>query len=434
MNSKTANAVSTLRVARLSVALLLAINMFNYVDRVVLAQVQPQIEEAFLAGAKDAKSSSGDLAMAFLLSYMCTAPLFGWLADRMSRWKLIGMAVIVWSLASGASGLAASFTMLLVTRLFVGIGEAAYGPAAPTIIADLFPIKRRGSVLAWFYVAIPVGGALGYAFAGVVAAMWNWRWAFYLVAPPGIVLGLLCFMMPEPVRGAAETEADAPARPATGRRGRLDNYLALLRTPSYLWNTAGMAAMTFAIGGVSFWMPAYIHQFNPRAHPGSDGLIFGALTAVAGLSATLLGMLTADRLSPRYPGAYFLVSGIAMLLGFPCFLLVLATPFDWLWSGPLIFLAEFCLFFNTGPTNTIIANVTHPSIRSTAFAFNIFIIHLLGDAISPKLMGTLSDLYDGNMKVGFLAVSGAILVGGICWLLGTRHLERDTRLAPTRMA
>ena len=95
---------------------------------------------------------------------MCTAPIFGWLADRFSRWILIGISVAIWSLASGWSGLATSFAVLLCTRLFVGIGEAGYGPAAPTIIADLYPVKTRGRVLAWFYVAIPGRERIGLRF------------------------------------------------------------------------------------------------------------------------------------------------------------------------------------------------------------------------------------------------------------------------------
>ena len=436
MSSETASVVPTGRVARLSVLLLLAINMLNYVDRYVLAATEHNIADELLPNEQDSQYWMGLLATAFLFAYMFAAPIFGWMADRRSRWKLIGTAVIVWSLASGASGHAPTYALLLVTRLFVGIGEAAYGPAAPTIISDLFPIKRRGTVLAWFYVAIPVGSALGYVWGstiagGAISLYLDWRWAFYLVVPPGLLLGLLCFLMPEPVRGAAETTTEFVAIPRASHRAKLDDYWTLLRTPSYVWNTAGMTAMTFAIGGVSFWMPRYIEKFRGVPGQGRVGLIFGALTAVAGLTATLLGGWVADRLSRRRPGAYFSVSGTAMLLSFPFFLLALEVPFPWAWA--CIFLAEFFLFFNTGPTNTIVANVTHPTIRSTAYALNIFVIHLLGDAISPPLIGKLNGLADGNMNVGFQAVSLAILIGGICWLCGARHLERDTQLAPTRI-
>ena len=145
----------------------------------------------------------GWLVSAFLISYMAISPVFGWLADRFPRWKLIALGVILWSLASGASGLALSFTMLLATRVFIGVGEAAYGPVAPTLIADLYPISSRGKVLAWFYAAIPVGPALGYSLGKAMLS--HWRWAFYSVMPPGILLGIWCLLMPEPRRGLSDS-------------------------------------------------------------------------------------------------------------------------------------------------------------------------------------------------------------------------------------
>src|SRR5213593_1511628 len=180
-----------MRSARLAVALLLAINVFNYLDRYVLAAVEPRIASALVKDDPHALAKMGSLATAFLISYMVTAPIFGWLADRMSRWLLVGVSVVLWSLASGGSGLAPTFSMLLITRLFVGIGEAGYGPAAPTIISDLFPVQKRGSVLAWFYLAIPVGSAIGYAVGGWVGAHYGWRSAFYVVVPPGLLLGIV---------------------------------------------------------------------------------------------------------------------------------------------------------------------------------------------------------------------------------------------------
>ena len=147
--------------------LLLAINLFNYIDRQVLAAVEPEIRQELLADDPSPKFKTGCLSMAFVITYMLIAPLFGWLADRMRRWALVGIGVVLWSLASGASGidwavpLALAFWLLLLTRCFVGVGEAAYGPVAPTMISDLYPVRERGRVLSLFYMAIPVGGALG---------------------------------------------------------------------------------------------------------------------------------------------------------------------------------------------------------------------------------------------------------------------------------
>jgi MFS family permease len=406
--------------ARASLTLLLLINLFNYIDRYVLAAVEPEIAREFFPGQHDSAATlakMGSLATAFLISYMVAAPLFGWLADRMSRWLLVGVGVIVWSLASGGSGAAATFTLLLVTRMFVGIGEAGYGPAAPTIISDLYPLKRRGSVLAWFYMAIPVGSAIGYGLGALIGSLINWRWAFYAVVPPGILLGVLCFMKRDPPRG----QADATA---VKRRATLADYGALLRNRSYMLNTAGMTAMTFAIGGISYWMPRYLTEV--RGGPPSSKIWFGVITAAAGLIATLLGGIAGDKLRDRgVRGAYFLVSAAGIMLACPCVLAMLYTPFPWAWVA--IFAAEFCLFFNTGPSNTILANVTHPSIRATAFALNIFIIHALGDAVSPPLLGAAAGRFSWN--VAFFVVAGVMALAAALWFCGARFLDRDTAAA-----
>jgi MFS family permease len=444
--------------ARSALALLLLINLFNYIDRYVLAAVVDPLTESFFGahagaagsasldalqnwcriylGFKPERALIGMLSTAFMVMYMVGAPVFGRLAERRSRWVLIGVGVLLWSLASGASGLAATFFALLLTRCFVGVGEAAYGPVAPALLSDFYPVKVRGRVLAWFYMAIPVGSALGYMLGGAVAQssigslgarllgvhVESWRWAFYLVVLPGLALSLWSFFKREPPRGQADL---APGiKPATVH---WRDYLIVLRTPSYVLCTLGMTAMTFAIGGIGFWMPYYL-----KHRPGAGGqieVVFGGITCVAGVAATLLGGMAGDRLRRRFSGSYFLVSGLAMLLGFPFLLAMLRAPFPVIWV--LVFVTSFCLFFNTGPTNTILANVTHPSLRAGAFALNIFVIHALGDVLSPVVIGIISDRYD--MNHAFMVVGAMFLVAAVFWLAGARFLKRDTELAPTRL-
>jgi len=394
---------------RNALALLLVINLFCYLDRYILASIIPALKAAFLPGDPNANGKMGLLATAFLVSYMLTAPVFGWLADRFSRWVIIGLSVALWSLASGASGLAGSYMALLATRVFLGIGEAGYGPAAPTIISDLYPLKKRGQMIAWFYMAIPVGSALGYAFGGFINARLGWRWAFYLVAPPGLLLAALCAFMPEPRRSTGAS----PARAA--------DYARLVKIPSLVLNILAQTAMTFAIGGLSIWAPTYINEARglPLAR---TNLIFGGILVVAGLFSTLLGGWLGDKLRPRFPGSYFLVSGCGMLLGFPATVAMLYVPFPAAWV--CIFVAIFFLFFNTGPSNTALANVTPPSMRATAFALNILVIHLFGDAASPSLIGWIKD--HGSWNLSFLTVSTAMLVAAVIWLCGMKALVRDT--------
>jgi MFS family permease len=403
---------------RLALLLLVLINLFNYLDRYVLAAVITRVGAAFLHGDTAEKAKLGALATVFLVSYMVLSPVFGMLGDRYARWKLIGLGVMIWSLASGASGLATGYWVLLATRAVVGVGEAAYGPVAPTLIADLFPVEARGRVMSWFYMAIPVGSALGYTLGGLADEHLNWRWGFYLVVPPGMLLGILCFLMPEPPRGPA-TESHA--------RIKLADYTALLRNRSYVWNTLAMTALTFAIGGIAYWMPDYISMYRKAGELGHVNKVFGVITVITGITATLSGGLVADWLRGKVKGSYFVVSGVALALAFPMLLLMLYRPFPmaWLW----IFMCEFCLFFNTGPSNAALANVTKASVRATAFAVNIFMIHALGDAISPAVIGFIADQTGDNMNLAFGVVGVVVLVGAACWLIGSRYLDRDTAVA-----
>lgn len=401
------------RRARTALFLLLGINLFNYIDRQVLAALEPEIRATFFkAGDANAMTMTGLLGDAFLVSYMLSAPLLGFLADRFSRWIIVGAAVVLWSLASGGSGLAATFSILLATRVFVGVGEGGYGPAAPTILSDLFPIENRGRVMAIFFAAIPVGSALGYVVGGMIGTHLGWRWAFYLVTPPGIILGLLCFFQKDP-RVAAHHLLQKT-------KLKMSDYLKLFRTRSYLLNCIAQTLMTFAVGGLGYWISSYLRFRNQS--PAFGMTIFGLITVVAGLSSTLIGGVVADKLRPRLPSSYFWVSGVGMLIGCPLFVLSLYIPFPAAWVA--MFLAIFFLFLNTGPSNTALANVSLPAVRATAFAINIFFIHAFGDVQAFWMLGYIGG--HANMHVAFLVVSGVILAAGVVWVMAARFLPADT--------
>ncbi len=417
------------RDATKAVALLLTINLFNYIDRYILAAVVPSLKAEFHLS----DDRAGLLATAFLYAYMFGAPILGRIAERFSRWWIVAGSVAVWSLASGWTGLAASFGVLLASRVVVGIGEAGYGPAAPALLSDYFPIERRGRMMALFYVAIPVGSAFGYVIGGQVNEWLGWRWAFFLVVPPGLLLAVLSLRMREP----------HPHRPRVISKGTLRaDARTLLRIPSYLLNTAAMTAMTFAIGGISFWIPTYMAQrlAEQRGLPALSALgdigtlsqfnkilaqvntTFGLIVVIAGIISTLAGSWVGDKLRPRYSGAYFTVSGIAILLAFPCTLAMLKLPFPYAWYA--VFGAVFFLFFNTGPANTALANVTSPAMRATAFAINIFLIHAFGDALSPPLIGWVKT--HTNWDTAFALVSLMMLLASALWFIAARYLGRDT--------
>ena len=405
------------RAAAAALTLLICLNLFNYIDRQVLSAVEVSISAEF----KTTQAQMGFLATAFLVVYMILAPVFGPLADRTSRWTLVGIGMLIQTVATLGSGLAGGYGSLLAMRCLVGAGDAAYGVAAPTIIADRYPVAKRGRMLAWFYAAIPVGSAIGYGVGGVTRDVTgNWRNAFFVIVAPMVLLGVLCFFFKDVRKTRPDAVAEA-AGPTVGRKPKFEQYKVLLHNKSYLLCCAGMTMMTFAMGGISFFLPRYLEQ-DRGLSPTAANLGIGAVIASSGLIATLAGGWLGDRLRPRFAGSYFLVSGAGLLAGFPLLLLLLVTPFPLAW--PVIFAACFCLFFNTGPANTIIANVTRPGIRATAYAANIFVIHALGDAISPTVIGLVADR--SSLSIGFVVVGVAMLVGGGLWLFGARFLEADT--------
>ncbi|HMP02114.1 MAG TPA: MFS transporter [Gemmatales bacterium] len=452
-----------------SLGMLLAINLLNYIDRYNLAAIVPTLETSsgfFEPGDPNIRGKLGLLMPAFMIAYMLFAPLFGSLGDRYNRWKLIAIGVALWTAATGLCGLATSWLMLLLMRCALGVGEAAYGPVAPAIIADLYPVEKRGQKIAWFYAAIPVGSALGYTLGGQIARF-DWRWVFFVMVPPGIIMAILAWFMPDPPRGQSDQVAEVKRR---SWKELWPEYRFILSIKSYWYDTVGMIAMTFAMGGVAFWMPYYVFKYSfeseqvprlgamvvglqaasalqplgvagvlPVLEPmadyaerskdaiATDNTIFGAILVVSGLMATLTGGWLGDQLRGRIKGAYFTVSAWGMIAGFGFFLAVLYVPWPLAWV--FVFLAVFCLFFNTGPMNAVLANVVPPSLRATAVALNILVIHALGDAISPYIIGFVAD--KSTLRLGFVVVSVMILASGVIWLIGARHEDPDTLAAPT---
>src|SRR5579862_5231759 len=182
-----------------------AMNLLNYVDRQVVPAVQESIKHEMLLS----DAQIGLLATAFLWVYLLTAPFFGALSTKWSRARVIGLGVALWSIATAAGGFAANYGELLVARALVGVGEAAYGTIAPAVLADVFPERMRGRIFALFYMAIPVGSALGYVLGGQIDAHYNWRAAFFVAGAPGLLLALLAVLLRDPPREEDGNVADA---------------------------------------------------------------------------------------------------------------------------------------------------------------------------------------------------------------------------------
>lgn len=388
--------------------LLFCINLVNYVDRQVLFALLPLIKADM--ALSDARL--GALASAFMLVYMCAAPMVAWRADRGSRVPWIAGGIGLWSLATGLGGFARNYAELFLARALVGVGESGYGAVSPSFVAEHFPKERRGGALALFSMAIPVGSALGYVLGGWIGGTWGWRSALWAAGLPGAVLCLLALRLKDP-RPAAAPGAPGPS---------LGDYARLYSIKSYLASTLAMTAMTFALGGLAVWMPSFLNRAWGLS-VAEAGTVFGALTVGAGLVGSLLGGWLGDKLLKVTGKAYFLVSGVGLVLALPAGVMAVQSS-SYPAALAFLFLAEALAFLNMGPLNGVIVWVTPPAVRNMAFAANIFVIHALGDAVSPALIGLASDRWglapalSGTML--FLGLAGAFC------LWGAGHVEKDS--------
>ena len=387
---------------RTALVVLTALNLLNYIDRSVLFAVQPLVQVEFHRSDAD----FGLLTSAFFLFYMFAAPLMGPLADRYSRRLIIVMGAFLWSGATLLTAATHSFQTLLIRHTLVGIGEASFVTISPTLVADLFPEEKRGRILGVFYLAIPVGTALGYIIGGNLGPRFGWRSPFYVASIPGFVLALLLLFIPEPERGMHDSLPETPER---------STILGLARNPAFWTATLGMATMTFALGGLSVWMPTFLSRV--RGYPlARANLIFGGITAFDGTVASLAGGWLGDRLLRRTKTGYYLVSAASMAMGVPVMIVALYTTGRTMLPG--ILLAEFLLLLNTAPLNAALINSVGAHIRATAIAVNIFMIHLLGDALSPWLIGKISDR--SSLQSGFISAVVAIAISSAILFYGMR--------------
>jgi MFS family permease len=410
------------RWAWVALVVLTLINMLNYLDRYVVPAVQESIKRSEI-GPTDAQL--GFLASAFLIVYMLAAPAAGLLGDRWVRPRLIAIGVGIWSLATAAAGLAHNYPSLLAARAAVGIGEAAYGTIAPALLADAFPERLRGRVFATFYLAIPVGSALGYVIGGAIDHAHGWRAAFFVAGAPGLVLALIALWLRDPARGANDP-VDVPAGPAP--RGVVGTYAPFFRNGPYLRTVLGYAAYTFAIGGISVWMPSFMERVRGFPH-GTASVQLGYVLVVMGFAGTILGGWLADFLR-RYTGeANLWLSGVATLLAAPlAYAALQASDHTTFWV--LLAATELLIFMSTGPINVAIVSEVPPTARAAAMALSIFAIHILGDVPAPPLIGFLSDR--GSLERAVLVIPVAVLVAGLVWsyaaIIGSKKARRPSQI------
>jgi MFS family permease len=421
-----------------ALAILFVMNTLNYVDRYAFfaagshIQAELHIDDYWF----------GWLGAAFMIVYTAIAPLTGWLGDRYNRKLLIFGGVGLWSLATVGAAFSGDFYHMFFWRALLGIGEASYGVIAPALLSDLFPVSERGRAMGVYYLALPVGTALGFFLGGTIADALGWRAVFWVVGAPGLLAALAALVMSDPGRGASEV---AGVVGKTARPG-LHDYLELIKTKTFVFNTLGMAAVTFATGAYAAWGSTFYQRIHGLSAT-IAGQRIGVLLVAAGLIGIVLGMFVPDLLYRLTKRAYLLLAAAAVLCATPLGALGILER-DTQVSLGFLFCASVLLSMVLGPCNTVTANVVAPNRRAAAYATFIFLIHLLGDISSPILLGWISELFgkadvvaspigrffasigaqpvgQTNLTVAMLAVAPVLLLGLVFFIVGSIFLPAD---------
>ena len=378
---------------KLLFGILFSLNLLNYMDRQVLYAVFPLLQSDLHL----TDFQLGMLASAFMLVYMCYAPMMGFLADRFNRPRLIALSALLWSGATLCCAAASNYLFLLMSRACIGVGEGGFTTIAQPFLAEHAPKEKHAPLLAAFGLALPLGSALGYVLGGLVGQHWGWRVAFMIAGVPGVLLAILAGTL---LKDKLRERKNAP-RPA------LSTYLPLFKNRPFLCVCLAQAMMTFVMGGLAAWMPMYLHRYL-GLDSAQAGTQFGLLVIVCGAVGTYAGGQLAARLLTHTKQAYYKLIGGCFLAALPfCWLMLCMT--HTLSVLACLGAALILLFMPTGAIAAALVATTDERVRSMAFAVNIFIIHLLGDALSPTLIGWASSTW--NLKVAVFAASLMLLPG-----------------------
>jgi MFS transporter, Spinster family, sphingosine-1-phosphate transporter len=304
----------------------------------------------------------------------------------------------------------------------------------PSLLSDYFPRDQRGRVMAIFFCAIPVGTALGYVVGGLMGEHFGWRNAFFVAGIPGLALALACLGLADPPRGSQDADSSAPGsgppdEPAGARAaGSRATYRQLLDNRPYVLTVLGYAAYTFAMGGLAYWMPAFLER--TRGLPPKEATVsFGTIVIVTGFIGTFAGGWLGDYCAKYSQRAYLWLSAIATLT---------AVPFTWIALTAAskntylvcMVIAQLLMFLSTGPINAAILNLVRPTQRASANALGVLSIHVLGDVPSPLLIGILSD--HTSLLQAVKLVPAAIFVSAAIWIFAALAQPSGPAAGPRR--
>lgn len=370
-------------------ALLFAANLLNFYDRTLPAVLAEPIRVAW--GLSDVHI--GLVGAAFTLAYALAGLPLGRLADTRARKWIIAIGLVVWSLLTGLNGLVGGFISLLIVRIGIGLGEAAFAPAANALIADLYPSERRGRATGLLMLGLPIGMILAFFTTGAIADYFGtWRAPFFIAMIPGLIVAALFMMIREPERGATDAVKEQPAP--------IDHpILDLLSIPTFWLIIASGVTFTFAgYATTTFMVPNLQRYFGLSLTEAA--LSVGVIVGVTGLVSLPLGGLIADKLHGRFLRGRLLFGAGCMVMSAILTWLALSQPahqvalFIGLFAAGWSF--QYVYFTTVYPA---IHDVVPPQLRATAIAVFFAMFYILGAAFGPLIVGVLSDHLAGSAMV-----------------------------------
>ena len=359
----------------------------NFIDRILIAVVsRPIIEEFNLTNFQFGLL----IGLGFAIFFTLLGVPIAHYSVRFNRAKILGLSVIIWSVATIISGLAVGFVSLLIARMLLGVGQAGYAPVANSLICDYYsPIKRPGA-LGVFAMGSLLGGGLSYLLGGLVIQSLTWREAFIYMGAPGIFFGvLMCFAIKDSPRGYTDpTKAQGQHPKSTSL---IEALKELKAKPTFWLVTFAAAAAGFAAYSFTSFQPLYI-QYAFGISPAKAAIYYLALIAIAGAWGSLLSGFVIQLLSTHVRHASIWVSAITLLISVP--LLIIGFVVETSAIMLLIFLlAGFFQYFYIGASFNLIQSITSLHVRATAIAVLMLLINLIGFGLGPPIAGALTDMF-----------------------------------------
>jgi predicted MFS family arabinose efflux permease len=386
--------------------------LLDYMARQVVVSMFPVFKTTW--GLSDARL--GALVSIVSLSVGVLSVPLALVADRYSRVKAIAAMAIVWSAATAASAFARSYDQLLVARFLVGAGEAAYGAAAASLLAAVFPVRQRSAVIGSFMSAALFGSVLGVVVGGAIGSRYGWQAGFWVVGIPGLVLAALFFFLRDYPTVSLSVPARTGERPLTFLEGAAEMF----RSRSMLAGYAANGLLVFVTGTLTAWLPTYFNRVYGLPMQAASIRAAGAILA-AGLGASVCGFVV-DRFARNNRRVLFL--GPAMIAGSVAVLLGAAF---YLPPGPaqyaLILVGSFGLAGTQGPMCSAIASLVHPGLRATALATLAVVQNVVGLAAGGLITGILSDHL--GIARALAVVPLFALASTVFFVLGAKRYEEE---------